>query len=206
MAGTSLKLEKYKKLLTDLFPGGIAWEGKFDKSTNIKKLIDSLSIEACRVDDDGVAFIDNVFPDTTTTLIDDWERLLNLPDECEPEPENLTLSQRRQRVIQVLTTKGGQNVAFYERLVSNFGINIDVIDVQDQPPFRAGRARAGDRLTNGDWRYAFIVTAPVETATVFRAGIGRAGDRLRNFENNTIQCLINKHKPAHTIAIFAFTV
>ena len=204
MATSGLILEKYRKIIRDLFPRGFAWESKNEKNTTLRKLIDSLGFEPCRIEEAASAFIDDVFPDTTTNLLEDWERLLNLPDECEPSPENLTIEERRQRVIQVLTTLGGQNVDFFQTLVSNFGLDIDVIDVEDQPPFRAGQGRAGDRLTNGNWRYAFIVTAPVENAEVFRAGQSRAGDRLRSFSNPTIQCLINKHKPAHTIAIFRF--
>lgn len=204
MATAGLILEKYRKIIRDLFPRGSAWESKNEKGTVMRKVLDSLGYEPCRIEEASRAFIDDVFPDTTDNLLVDWERLLNLPDECEKEPENLTIQERRERIIQVLTTLGGQNVTFYKELVNNFGIDIDVIDVEDQPPFRAGYGRAGDKLTNGNWRYAFVITAPVENATVFRAGLSRAGDPLRSFSNPTIECLINKHKPAHTIALFRF--
>ena len=205
MASTLNILEKYRKIIKDLFPRGAAWKLKNEEGSSFRKLLDSLGYEPCRVDEAALAFIDDVFPDTTTDLLTDWERLLNLPDECEQNPENLSIQERRDRIIQVLTTQGGQNIDFYKRLVASFGIDIDVIDVADQPPFRAGQGRAGDRLTNGNWRYAFIVSAPIASATVFRAGLGRAGDPLRSFSNPTIECLINKHKPAHTIALFSFT-
>ncbi len=204
MAAAGLILERYRKIIRDLFPRGSAWASKDEKSSVLRKLLDSLGYEPCRIEDASKAFIDDVFPDTTSNLLTDWERLLALPDACEKEPENLTVQERRERIIQVLTTLGGQNVDFYKNLVNNFGIDIDVIDVEDQPPFRAGQGRAGDSLTNGNWRYAFVISAPVESATVFRAGPSRAGDPLRSFSNPTIQCLINKHKPAHTIALFRF--
>tara|TARA_R110000803_G_scaffold162194_1_gene225804 strand:+ start:16750 stop:17373 length:624 start_codon:yes stop_codon:yes gene_type:complete len=204
MATNPIRLRKYQALIRSLFPKGQAWLNLNEKDSKIRKLLDALGIEACRIEDAALDFIEEVDPRTTTDLLTDWERLLALPDDCESQPENLTVQQRRDRVVQVLTTQGGQNEAFYKQLASNFGIDIDVITVEDQPPFRAGRARAGDRLTNGDWRFTFIIDAPASSAIVFRAGTGRAGDRLRDFSNPTLECLINKHKPAHTIAIFTF--
>jgi len=204
MGSSSLRVKKFQRIVRSLFPRGWAWQLIHDSSSNIRKLSDSLAVEPCRVEDRALQFIDEVFPDTTSELLPDWERLLGLPDDCESSPESLTEQQRRDRVIQVLTTIGGQNKAFYQKLASNFGIDIDLITVEDQPPFRAGQGRAGDRLTNGDWQFAFIVSAPSTEAFRFRAGSGRAGDRLQTVSNATLECLINKHKPAHSIALFTF--
>jgi len=205
MADQSLILKRWQERLRDLFPRGIAWIRKEEADSNLRKLIDSLAIEACRVEERAFELIEEVDPRTTLELLTDWERLLGLPDECEPEPENLTVQQRRDRIVQVLTTSGSQNKQFFVNLAANFGITISVEDVNDQPPFLAGRGRAGDRLTNGNWRYAFVINAPFENAVRFRAGFGRAGDRLVDVNNPTLECLINKHKPAHTIAILTFT-
>ncbi len=112
--------------------------------------------------------------------------------------------ERRQRVLQVLTTRGGQNEAFYKQLASNFGYDIDVVGVEDQPPFRAGYGRAGDKLTNGDWRYTFIIEAPSDAFVRFRAGQSAAGEPLLKVQNEVLECLMEKHKPAHAIVLFSF--
>ena len=203
MAGSTLKVLKYFRLIKKLFPTGWAWDAKDDKSTDMSKLLNSLAYEPCRVDDRALELINEVFPDTTLELLTDWERFLGLPDECDPDGAT-TIQERRNRVIQVLTTEGGQNADYFKRLAANFGFDIDVIEVSDQPPFRAGQGRAGDKLTNGDWRYTFIIEAPSDSIIRFRAGQSSAGDPLLKVSNEVLECLIQRDKPAHTIALFSF--
>lgn len=204
MATTSISAKKYQNLLRKLLPQGWAWLAKDEPGTDMYKLTASAPLEFCRIEERSFDLLDELDPQTTFEMITDWERLLALPDECAPEDENLSIQERRNRIIQVLTTRGGQNALFYKQLASAFGYDIDVIDVKDNPPFRAGYGRAGDRLTNGDWRYAFIVEAPTDSVVRFRAGQSSAGDPLLKVQNEVLECLFNKHKPAHTIAIFSF--
>lgn len=203
MATTGLS-KKYLSLLKKLMPDGWAWDAKNQKGSNLLKLLSSMSEEYSRVDERAQALLKESNPASTFEMLPDWERVLGLPDECAPD-EALNLQQRRQRILQLLTTRGGQNKSFYQTLAANFGFNVGVIEVSDQPPFRAGQARAGDKLTNGSWRYAFIITAPADSIVKFRAGISSAGDRLLLVQNSTLQCLIEKYKPAHAVAIFSFS-
>lgn len=201
MATTSLR-EKYSNLLRKLFPRGKAWENVNEKESTIYKILDSIATEFCRIDDRAKELIKEVDPTSTFELLEDWERLLGLPDSCDPD-EDKTLEERRRRVLQVLTTRGGQNEQFYKELAANFGFDVDVISAEDQPPFVAG-STAGKRLTNGPWRYAFVIKAPAEFLIRFRAGQGTAGQPLVKIGNDTLQCLMEKHKPAHTIVLFSF--
>lgn len=202
MATPSL-VSRYARLLKNLMPTGWFWESKNRKGSNLSKLLNSMAEEYARIEERAYDLIKESNPSTTFELLPDWERVFGLPDECAPD-ETLTLQQRRQRILQLLTTRGGQNKAFYQTLASQFGFDVDVIEVSDQPPFRAGYGRAGDRLTNGLWRYAFIIQAPADSIVRFRAGISTAGERLLLVQNSTLQCLIEKYKPAHAVAIFTF--
>lgn len=204
MGDSSIRLKKFERVMRSLFPRGWAWTQIHDTQSNIRALADSLAIEPCRVQERALQFIDEVFPATTLEMLEDWERLLGLPDDCNPNPESQTINQRRLRVIQVLTAIGGQNIAFYKTLVSHFGIDPDSVSIEDVQDFRVGRSRVGDRLTNGDWIFAFIVRADATEAFRFRTGINRVGERLQDASNPVLECLINKHKPAHTYAIFTF--
>lgn len=201
---SSVKLGRYKRLISQLFPTGKVWDQKEESGSNLKNLIDSLAVEPCRIDERALALIEEVDPRTTDELLTDWERLMGLPDDCDEEPQNLTKQQRRDRIVQVLSMEGGQYPNFFVQLAANFGFTITADDISDNVPFLAGGARAGDRLTNGPWIYTFIIRLPFTEATKFLAGQGRAGDRLEDFSNPTLECLIDKHKPAHTIAIFTF--
>lgn len=200
---TSTLRAKYSKLIRKLFPRGWAWSRINESDSNLYRTLDALSVEFCRVDERARALVNEVDPTSTFELLEDWERLLGLPDSCDPE-EDKTIQERRTRVLQVLTTRGGQNEQFYKELASNFGFDVDVISAEDQPPFTAGHSSAGDRLTNGNWRYAFVIKAPAEFLIKFRAGQGTAGQPLVKIGNDTLQCLMEKHKPAHTIVLFSF--
>lgn len=201
MANTALA-NRYSRMIKKLFPRGKAWDSIYIPSSNIFKLIDSWSIETCNIHERALRLIEEVDPRTTSELLEDWERLLGLPDECDGN-QSKTIQERRNRVIQILTTRGGQNELFYQTLASNFGFDVDVISAEDQPPFKAG-SKAGQRLTNGNWAFAFVIKAPASFLIRFLAGQGAAGDPLVKVGNQTLQCLMEKHKPAHTIVLFSF--
>lgn len=201
MATISLRT-KYLNLVRKIFPTGKAWERIFDADSTLSKLSDAYADELSKIHDRANTLIREVDPRSTSELLTDWERLLGLPDQCDTT-EGQTIQERRTRILQVLTTRGGQNEAFYKELASNFGFSVDVISAEDQPPFVAG-SKAGDRLTNGNWRYAFVIKAPAEFLIRFRAGQGAAGDPLIKVGNDTLQCLMEKYKPAHTIVLFSF--
>lgn len=205
MANSELTQKEYKyfDLLRGLFPRGRFWRSKDTKEKNLYKFLKALSKEPARLDVRVEELSKDFIPIFTSEFLPTWEKLLNLPDECD-DIEGQTVEQRKRRVLQVLRMRGGQNEDFYKTLASNFGFDIDVIEVEDQPPFKVGQSRVGDRLTNGDWRYTFIVSAPTSSVVKFRTGQSRVGEPLLSVTNETLECLIEKHKPAHAVAIFTF--
>lgn len=203
MASASIKA-RYSKLLKRLFPRGWAWN--FEKGTKLSTLTDSLSTEYCRAEERALEFLEEVDPRTTFELLPDWERLLKIPDECTPDPEDLgSLFERRVRVLQKLTTGGGQDPAFYQLIAQQLGYDAEIIDIENFDSFKVGRARVGDALTNGaDWAFTWLVRAPAELERFFRVGQSSVGERLVLRDNETLRCVIEKFKPAHTTVIFSF--
>lgn len=209
------KLSDYLKLWKNLFPLGRLW--RFLDQPQLTALLQAFSEEPCRVDERVQDLLREADPRQSLELLEDWERLLGLPDECSPEDQDV--AERREQVVQKLTDTGGLSAGRYEFLGQQLGFEIDVYD---NPPFRAGLSRAGDALTNsffdvfraGDrageqltlsgWQFYFTVELPATSAQIFRAG-SRAGERLRLFENPLIECTIQKLKPAHTAVFFRFT-
>lgn len=200
-------VEKYKALVRELFPTGWAW--RIWKGSVFAGLLDSIAEEPARIELRGFDFLEEMDPRTTFEMLDNWERLLGLPDECTP-PGDPSLYERRVRVLQKLTTGGGQSEAFFKLIAEQLGYDIDVIDVEDFTDFRVGTARVGDRLTNGTianeggWAYTFLVKAPSELTRRFRVGQSTVGDRLVLVENETLECVIRKFAPAHVTVLFAF--
>lgn len=203
MASSTL-VAKYKTLIKKLLPQGWAW--RFREDTPYNGLIESLPIEFCRVEERAYELIKEVFPDTTFELLSDWERLLGIPDECTPDPEDLgSIYERRVRVLQKLTAGGGQNAAFYQFLAQQLGYDVDIIDVEEFTEFRVGESRVGDRLSNTPaWQFTWAVVAPAELTRFFRTGQSTVGERLVLVDNETLRCVIEKFKPAHTNVLFFF--
>ena len=209
------KLQDYKNLLVNLLPRGFLWQPKDQPTFNA--FLDSIANEPCRVDERVQDMLREGDPRQALELLEDWERMLGLPDECSPDGQDIAA--RREQVVQKLTDQGGLSAARYEFLGQQLGFDISVYD---NHPFRAGESRAGDALTNAffsqfragsrageqltlsGWQFYFTVELPATASTIFRAG-SRAGERLRSFENPLIQCTIRKLKPAHTAVFFRFT-
>lgn len=187
--------ERYYQLLVNLLPIGRLWDTR--NQPVFRSLIESIANELCRVDERVDAMLRESDPRLTTELIDDWERLVGLPDEC--TPIDFSLSGRRAQVAQKYTNVGGLSADFYEKLGLQLG---QKIAVKDFFPFRAGRSQAGDALTNN-------------FETSFKAG-DKVGSQLRTYgwrfyinaclekESVVIECTLKKLKPAHVGIIFTY--
>ena len=197
MADTYLK---YVKLLRSLLPLGKAWNR--EEGSRTTTFLKAISKEFGRIEDRTLELVEEFDPRTAVKSLEDWERVLDLPDRCIEDPDSLTIEQRRNAILQKLTARGGQSLAYYEFVASQAGFNIDA---SNYAPFRASRSSAGDPLTNDLWLFWWNVNAP-STATYFSAGSGRAGDPLVVYGESVLECLIRKLKPAHTEVLFTYDV
>lgn len=172
-----------------------------------------MAFEPARVEARTLDFLNELDPNTTFEMLDNWEALLRIPDECTPAGD-VSIYERRVRVLQKLTTGGGQSKAFFKLIAQQLGYDADIIDVKNYSDFRAGKSRAGDALNNSTqpdgstsdsgWAYTFQIKAPAALSRFFRAGQGAAGDRLVIFQNDTLECVIRKFAPAHVTVLFNF--
>lgn len=200
MASASIRA-RYEVLIKRLFPTGWAW----NFGPIFRQLISALAYEPTRLEERALDFLNEVDPYTTFEMLDNWERMLGIPDECTPDGDP-SLYERRVRIIQKLTTGGGQSIPFFELIAQQLGYDVDIIDVENFQDFRAGYGRAGDPLSNnsGGWAYAFQVKAPADLVRYFRAGQSTAGERLVLFSNDTLECVIRKFAPAHVTVLFNY--
>lgn len=208
------KLAQYKELLINLLPKGRLWRPQ--EQPTFSALLESTAQELCRVDDRVKQMLIEVDPRTADESLDTWEDVLGLPDECTPEDQSL--DERRNQLVQKLTNIGGLSKTFYEFVGNQLGFEVFV---NNDLNFVAGRGKAGDKLTNYfdrhfvagstagtpltevGWLYYFTVDMPASAAEHFVAG-SEAGDPLREFSNELIECTMKKLKPAHSGVFFTF--
>jgi len=187
----------YAEMLMALLPSGDIWPREPDSV--LGRLLAALAGEMARADARLEDLLDEADPRTTWEMLSEWEALCGLPGECFGSAE--TIAQRRAAVISHLTLLGDQSPAFLRELAAANGYDVEIID--GYRPFVAG-SLAGEELRGDEWAFVFTVVADARTVHWFTAGCA-AGEPLAWWGNDPLECIINRFKPAHTVALFAYT-
>lgn len=193
----ALTAADYRQQLQALLPWGPAWPRAEDAT--LTHLLDAFAQEFARLDARAHQLLDESIPRTTNELLSDWERVAGLPDNCAGVLRD-SVAGRRQVLVSKLISVGGQSPAYFKAVAAEMGY---LVQIEEYRSFRAGRARCGERLTNGPWRFAWTVRAAETTVRVFRVG-SRAGERLASWGNADLECRIRQLAPAHTLVLFAY--
>ena len=192
--------EQYVELLKNLLPRGKAWPKGVN--TTFHKMLHAFAAEMERFDIRlSHDLVDEADPNTTLELLSDWERIAGIPDDPNT-PLADTIELRRRDVLRKITLQGGQSRKFYIDLAAIMGFTITITEYRE---FKAGLARAGDRVSNGLWVFAWTVNASTHTVTWFRAGKNVAGEALAIWGNGAFERAISRSAPAHTLVDFNYT-
>jgi uncharacterized protein YmfQ (DUF2313 family) len=144
----------YAGVLRSLLPNGLAWV--FEEASSMIKLLTGMSYSFCRIAERANDLIEEIDPETTFELLEDWERVLALPGTCPTPP--ITLSGRRAAVHGKLLGNEDPAPDSFEALALSVGYTVTVISVPYHP-FVAG-SPVGDALSNntsGGWSYDWMV-------------------------------------------------
>ena len=163
----------------------------------------SLTVEGRELDralSDSAAALGALQPWIWQQWLEDWERVYGLPAPCS-RGEQL-LQERIAHLAVAFLERGGISRAWLMRYASLAGYDVTI---DEYLPFQAGRSRAGDALTNGGWLYAFRVSVHGDVYREFRAGQSVAGEALRTWGDPILECIIDQRKPAHAVALIAYT-
>ena len=139
-------------------------------------------------------------PRTCSLTLPDWERTYGLPDRCVTVAQ--TIDQRRAALVSLVTMLGGQSRQFFIDLAGELGYLGATID-EYRP------ATCNDSCNSALWsdidRFAWQINLPYDSGGVFIANCNSACDSpLAAWGDEAVECRINRFKPAHTTAIFAY--
>ena len=180
----------------ELLPPGPIWETESDE--NLYLLMEALAIEATRVYTQTDMMVRELRPFSTEQLVPEWEKVLGLPDTCDPPPSSL---EARQAAISArFLARGGQTTTYYIGLLKSvFGVDATIDE--NWPwgvPSRAGDGTDGSGSVCGD------PISSLSTALTFRVNV--PGSQVGSQEiADRLECLIRRVKPAHTNVIFNYT-
>jgi uncharacterized protein YmfQ (DUF2313 family) len=143
-------------------------------------------------------------PRFTYEMLEDWERAFGLPDPCVPVVQSLP--ERRQALVNKLTTEGGQSRAFFISVAAALGYSITITEYL---PFQFGMSSFGGprgRIAPPWVRFYWKVRVNGGRTTHFQFGASSFGRdailEIRKAED--LECLFRRWKPAHTIVLFDY--
>lgn len=122
--------------VNNYLPSGDSFKAAKDESSNLRRMLLGFAEEFFRMETEIVALVNEWFPDTTETLITNWESALGIPDSCFPIGE--TLQERRNNVILKLSSLGLQTSADFEIFAERIGETIKVRSGIDHVPVNQG--------------------------------------------------------------------
>ena len=161
--------------------------GKFDENVSvIGKQLDAVNTLYNTL-------LQEIFPDTTTDLIADWERKYAIIP-----PEGATLEARRLAVVQKKRLRRRLDRQYFIALAATVGYDIDI----EYIPANDARYGGGPGT-----RYIWLVHVISGTKELiyFTAGDSAAGDRLLDWEtSDVLENLFTDLGPAHKHVYFAY--
>lgn len=139
-------------------------------------------------------------PRTCSLTLSAWERTYDLPDRCVTEAQ--TVDQRRAALVSLVTLQGSQSRAFFIALAADMGYPGATID--EYRPMTCNDD-CNDALWSEIDRFAWQINLPYATGGVFNLTCNSTCDSpLSAWGDEPVECRINRFKPAHTTAIFAY--
>lgn len=181
--------EDYHEQLQALLPPGDALTRDLD--TDLSNLLLALADEFARLDARAKQLLEEIDPRTTTELISEWERATGLPKCGDIGP---TLGARRADVVHLLTLVASMTPQFLIDEMAALGFTIAITEFE---AFEVGFSEVGTELIDeGGWWFIDIET---DELAVFEAELGAftVGEPLGAIVNDTVDCHINRLKPAH---------
>lgn len=191
----ALSPDDYRRQLSDLAPPGQALHAATDSKW--QQLLHALAGLFGEVDARAEALMTELDPREARDLLSDWERVTGLPDTCVPGAQ--TEAERRDGVMRVLTSTGGQSREYYIEMAAELGYEITITehhphsvdDTVDYP------------VNGGAWQFAWTVRAAGETVR-YLTTTSDVSEALATWGNDRLECVIERYKPAHTYVIFAY--
>lgn len=191
--------EEYGRQLAQLLPPGLAWTQ--EPESNLQRLLRALGESLASVHQRS----DNLFRETdprqTYELLERWEAILGLPDNCSLEGSQ-TLRERVQSVVAKLITLGGQSRPYFIALAATLGYpNVTITEYCAR---RYGRARVGEAFAGEDWEEVWQLNLPEQQAVARQYGQSVYGEAYQVWGDTRLECIVSRDKPAGSIVLFSY--
>lgn len=142
-------------------------------------------------------------PRYTSEMLPDWERVAGLPDVCCATDTATTLAQRRARLVEKLTSTGGQSRQFFLDLAAKLGYT-DTSITEFHP--MTCNSPCDSAVGGPDWLFAWQMNVGDYFAIHTMSCNDPCDSPLRSWQASELQCRLNQLKPAHTTVLMNWTL
>lgn len=193
----ALTVKDYLHQLQSLLLRGKAWTR--ESGSVLTQLLTGIAQEFARVDQRIDDLLNEADPRTTIELLADWERQAGLPDECVTIEQSYP--QRIAALVSKVTMKGGQSRQYFIEMANSLGY--DNVTIDEFEPMSCNDT-CNDELNSEDDRFVWRINLPSDGSVYVMSCNDTCNDALQSWGDEIIECRINKYKPAHTTALFAY--
>lgn len=207
------KAAEYLAALKQLLPRGLAWTRSPDST--LHKTLGGQAAELERLDMSFQLLLQEVNPETATFGLDDWDRVLGLPDQC--LPAGSTLQERRSAVLAKLRDQGLQHLAYWYENAATLGYEVVI---EEHWPFVCGWHECGDPsnstpeeiqasnigfVADENIRYWLNVIVRGDRLILFRCGESECGELLMDWRSAAaLECVMRRDIEAHWVLTFEY--
>ena len=183
-------------LLLAQMPDGLCWPR--ETGATLPRLMTGLAVSASVIASRARDLLREAPYDAPLELLGEWELTLGLPDPCAGSQPSVI--QRQTSVRAALASSGGASVPYLIGVAAALGYTITI---DEFTPLRFGMP-FGRPFGGEPWASIFRVRATALPGSGFKFGANRFGEAFGRYGNLTLQCTIDRIKPAHTAVQYAF--
>lgn len=190
--------EQQTNVLASYLPNNKIFEVKNDVDSNLRKVLLGLAQEFTNYRDSVNELVQEYFPDQTTLFIEDWEKVVGLPDDCLPIAT--TIEERRTNVLLKLAGINATTAKQFTDIAAILGFDIEITNAADFATFPMVFPIV--MLEEADIPFTIFVTIKNQTQAqgfpfTFPLTFAEPIEEL-------LECLFEKLIPAHCQLFFRF--
>ena len=193
----AISADDYGRQLQALLPPGPAWEADLDPFH--EQLLGTGGVGLAGVHGRADDLMRESDPRTTYELLARWESVLGLPDEC--TLPGATLAERRAAVVAKFLAQGGMSRSYYIGVAEGLGYPGATI-TEFRPMTCESACDAG--LDPDPWSSVWILNLPGGERRRDMEAESDCDEALSTWGDTTVECVVSKQAPAHTILHFAY--
>lgn len=122
-------IKKQADSLANYLPGGLLWVAKKVSGSVLRRFLEGLAPTLQETEQFLATYQDQFLPDVTIDFIEDWERVVGIPDGC--FSTDTDLNSRRAAIIAKLSGLSVQTEADFVRVAALFGITVNAVPGMD---------------------------------------------------------------------------